>query len=103
MTMTGVSKYLLERLWEDEEIVLSRGFRTDHPAILVATPAKERPSPGNLMQLQRAFALRDELDSAWSAAPIAIGHHDGRPALLMYDPGGDPLNRFLGRPILDWR
>jgi predicted ATPase/signal transduction histidine kinase len=99
MTMTGVSKYLLERLWEDEEIVLSRGVQTGQPTILVATPAKERPSPGNLMQLQRAYALRGELDPAWAAAPFAMGHYGGRPALLMHDPGGDPLNRFLGRPL----
>jgi hypothetical protein len=45
MTMTEVSKYLLETLWEDEEIVLSRGVRTGHSTILVVTPAKERPAP----------------------------------------------------------
>jgi predicted ATPase/signal transduction histidine kinase len=26
-------------------------------------------------------------------------HHEGRPALLTSDPGGDPLERLLGRPI----
>jgi PAS domain S-box-containing protein len=99
MTMTEVSKYLLETLWEDEEIVLSRGVRTGHPTILAVTPAKERPPPGNLRQFQHAYALRGELEPAWAAAPIAMEHYDGRPALLMYDPGGDPLNRFLGRPL----
>jgi hypothetical protein len=99
MTMTGVSKYLLERLWEDEELVLSRGFRNGHPTILLVTPAKERPSPAKLMQFQRAYALRGELDPAWAATPIALGHYGGRPALSMADPGGDPLNRLLGGPI----
>jgi PAS domain S-box-containing protein len=99
MTITDVSKYLLETLWEDEELVLSRGVRTGHPTILVATPAKERPSPGKLMQFQRAYALRGELDPAWAAVPIAIGNYGGRPALLMHDPGGDPLDRFLGRSL----
>jgi hypothetical protein len=48
--------------------------------------------------LDHAYALRDELDSAWAARPVALERQDGRSALLMEDPGGEVLARMVGKP-----
>ena len=43
--------------------------------------------------------LRDALESAWAARPLALVHHQGRPMLLLEDPGGEILESFLGHPL----
>src|SRR3954447_20084454 len=97
--MTELSGYQLETLWEDGEFVLSRGVCEGDPApLLVVAPASAQPSPGSLARLEHAHALRDELDPAWAARPLRLVRDHGRPALLLEDPGGEPLARLLGQP-----
>jgi hypothetical protein len=50
-------------------------------------------------RLQHEYALRCELDADWAARPIALTHYNGRAALVLEDPGGEPLDRLLGRPL----
>lgn len=38
-----------------------------------------------------------ELDSSWAAKPLAMHWSDGRPTLILQDPGGQPLDVRLGR------
>ena len=97
--MTELSGYVLETLWEDGELVVSRGVRDGElPPLLVVAPASSEPAPGTLARLEHAWALRDELDPAWAARPRALARHRGRLALLLEDPGGEPLARLLGQP-----
>src|ERR1700710_1803894 len=99
LAMTEPSGYDLETLGEGLEFVLSRGVREGEPSpFLVVAPASAQPSPGSLARLEHAHALRDELDLAWSARPLRLVRHRGRPTLLLEDPGGEPLARLLGRP-----
>ena len=89
--------------WEDGDRVFRRGWRPDDngdrsPA-LVVTPAAEHPSPSLLDRLAHEYELRDALDSAWAARPLALGREDGRMALLLEDPGGEPLERLIGAPM----
>jgi hypothetical protein len=71
ITITELSGYVLEMLWEDGELVLSRGVRDGEPRPLLAVaPMSAQPSPESLTWLEHAYALRDELDSAWAARPL---------------------------------
>jgi serine/threonine protein kinase len=90
----------VQKLWEDSDFILSR----DAPpggseSRLVLAPASERPSPATIRQLEYLHSLRQKLDSAWFAWPLAIGSQNGRPALLLEDPGGIVLEQRLARPL----
>ena len=43
--------------------------------------------------------MRDELDGAWAVRPLELGRDRGRTALVLEDPGGEPLERLLGAPM----
>ena len=97
--MTELSGYVLETMWEDGDLVLSRGVRDGEPSPLLAVaPASAQPAPESLTRLERAYALRDELDPAWAARPLRLVRHRGQRMLLLEDPGGEPLARLLGKP-----
>ncbi len=93
----------LQILWADGERVFCRGWRADgdggrSPA-LVVLPAAERQAAAILNRLSREYELRDDLDGAWAARPLALAREGGRMALLLEDPGGEPLERHLGGPM----
>jgi PAS domain S-box-containing protein len=97
--MTALPTFVVETLWEDEEFVLSRRVADDeHASLLVSAPASAQPTVETLRRLDHAYALRHELDSAWAARPVALEGRDGRPALLIKDPGGEVLARMVGEP-----
>ena len=68
-------------------------------AVLVVLPAAERPPPAVLDRLAHEYELRDELDGAWAARPLELAREGGRTALLLEDPGGEPLERLMGAPM----
>ena len=90
----------VEPQWDDGEYVLYRAApEGGHPTLLVMSPAVAESRPGSLKRLEHAYALRDDLDPAWSARPLTLTYDQGRPLLLLEDPGGEPLARLLGRPM----
>jgi predicted ATPase len=97
--MMELSRDALQTLWADGEFVLSRGRRAgDRSPLLVLAPAGDQPAPLSLQRLAHAYALRDALDPAWAARPLALVHDQGRPTLLLDDPGGEVLARLVGQP-----
>ena len=90
-------------LWEDGERVFSRGWRLDDNgdrlAVLLVAPAADHPSPSRLDRLTHEYELKDELDSAWAARPLALMRDAGRTVLVLDDRGGEPLDRLLGEPM----
>ena len=90
-------------LWEDGERVFSRGWRLDDNgnrfAVLLVAPAGDHPSRSTLDRLAHEYELKDELDSAWAARPLALLGDAGRTVLVLEDMGGEPLDRLLGRPM----
>ena len=97
--MTMPSGHMLETLWQDGELILSRGVWDGEPfPLLGATPSSAQPSSETLARLRHAYALREELDPAWAARPLKLRSQRGRLTLLIADPGGEPLSRLLGRP-----
>ena len=92
----------LQVLWEDGERVFCRGWRADEgsrSAVLAVLPAAERPELSVLDRLAHEYELRGELDVGWAARPLALARESGRTALLLEDPGGEPLVRLIDGPM----
>ncbi len=90
-------------LSEDSERVLCRGWRDetdgDRTAVLAALSGSEHPTPAFIDRLAHEYALKDELDGRSAVRPLALVREHGRGMLLFEDPGGEPLDRLLGRPM----
>src|SRR6201988_305419 len=99
--MIELSRYAFETLREDEEFAYCRGRRDDGelPSILLVAPVSEHPVPAILERFEHEHSLGDELDSDGAARPLTIVRREGRPMLILEDPGGGPLDRLLGRPM----
>jgi PAS domain S-box-containing protein len=95
----GTSKHAIDSLRQDGELLLRRGRRRDAPSVLEVTPATEHVAPETLRRLEREYALSAELDSAWALRPLELSRRDGRPVLVLEDPGGEPLDRLMGEPL----
>jgi hypothetical protein len=67
--------------------------------VLVLAPASERLPPAIIARLEHEYSLRDELDSHWAARPLALTRREGRPMLILEDPGGEPIDWLLGQPM----
>jgi serine/threonine protein kinase len=98
--MIDDSSYALESLRQDAEFVLYRGQRETGPShILVVAPISKRPAQGTLKRLEHEYALRTRLDREWAVLPLDLVSNNGRPVLVLDNPGGEPLDRLLGRPL----
>src|SRR6202521_5722861 len=93
-----------ETLHEDGEFVLYRGRHRSsingllHSTLVVA-PLREHTAPRSLRRMEHEYSLRAELDPAWAVRPLALAAHQDRPALVLEDPGGEPLDRLVGTPM----
>jgi PAS domain S-box-containing protein len=94
---------LEEALWVDDERVVYRTARVcadgGRQPVLALLPTAENPTPDNLNRLTHEYGLRDDLDDAWAARPLALVRERGRTMLLFEDPGGGPLDRLIGPPM----
>jgi PAS domain S-box-containing protein len=88
--------------WEDGDRIFCRGRRGDadgnRNTVLVVRPSAEHPTSDSLNRLTHEYGLKDDLDNAWSARPVALTHYNDRMTLVLEDPGGTPIDRLLGRP-----
>jgi hypothetical protein len=88
--------YVLESLREDVDFTIYRGRRRGSPSpIIVVTLAAEQPSAQSLRRLEHEYSLAADLDPAWAASPLELTRHEGRTILVLNDPGGELLDRFL--------
>lgn len=98
--VTELSGYEFETLREGREFVLYRGRQRDNAvSILVLAPVLAQQAPLSLARLEHEYSLADKLDPAWAVRPLALVRHDGRPMLVLQDPGGNPLIGVRGRPL----
>ena len=102
--MIDLAAYVLEPLRQEGACLLYRGQPQGRragrvPAVLVVAPVGDHPALASLRRLEHEYALRAELDPAWAVRPLALAQHQGRPVLVLEDPGGEPLTRLLGRPL----
>ncbi len=96
------SQYVLDVLRKDEEFVLYRGEHSKQPgspSVLLLAPASTRPALETLRKIEHEYSLRDELDSAWAVRPLALSEQRGQTTLVLEDPGGETLDRFLPGPM----
>jgi hypothetical protein len=93
----------LRVVWEDGDRVFCRGWRDgadgNRNTVLVVLPAADQPTADCLTRLTHEYGLRDDLDVAWAARPVALTHYNDRMTLVLEDPGGAPVDRLLGRPL----
>jgi hypothetical protein len=99
--MTGslpseLSGYTFSTLREGE-FPLCRG--SGHSVAPVLRVTAQETSLTGVKRLEHEYSLRGELDAAWAARPLALSRCDGRLVLVLEDPGGEPLDRRLGRPL----
>jgi PAS domain S-box-containing protein len=99
--MIDLSRYVFETLRQDEEFAFCRGRKDDGDlrTILLVAPVSEHPVPGILERLEHEYSLRDELDLGWAARPLSVVRRESRPVLILEDPGGEPLDRLLEKPM----
>ena len=69
------------------------------PSVLLLAPASMRPALETLKKIEHEYSLRDELDSSWAVRPLALSEHRGQTTLVLEDPGGETLDRFLPGPM----
>jgi PAS domain S-box-containing protein len=97
-----LSQYVRETLREDGEFVLSRGEHSKQPgspSVFLLVPASMQPALETLKKIEYEYSLRDELDSAWAVRSLALSEHCGQMTLVLEDPGGETLDRFLPGPM----
>src|SRR6201981_4139288 len=100
--IVDLSQYVLEALRTDEEFVLYRGSHSNHfdsPSILLLAPASMGPAPETLKKIEHEYSLRDDLDSAWAIRSLALSEQRGQTQLVLEDPSGETLDRFLPGPM----
>jgi serine/threonine protein kinase len=96
--MATASVYVLEPIRDGAEFTLYRARqRGNDKPLLVVAPTAEQPSSQSLRRLEHEYSLAAELEPAWAAKPIALTRHEERTILVIEDPGGEPLDRVLGR------
>ena len=86
---------------KDEELALYRchARRPEVPSVLLLTPVSSRPARETLRKLEHEYSLRSELDAAWAARPLALSKYKEQQALVLEDPGGEPLDRLMQGPM----
>jgi PAS domain S-box-containing protein len=97
-----LSRLVTEPLRTDEEFILYRGEYSNlagKPSVLLLAAASTLPALETLGKLENEYSLRNELDSAWAVRPLALSEHLGHMTLVLEDPGGETLDRFLPGPM----
>jgi hypothetical protein len=95
--VTSHSELVLEQLRQGDDFTLYRGREPDAPALLALCVSPRQPQRHGVERVVHEYELAAELDPAWAAKPIALTRHEGRPMLLLEDPGGEPLDQLLQR------
>ena len=100
-----LSRCVLRTISQDGAFVVCRGSQpatSREPAsVLVVMPRTEHPRPECVQMLEHEYALRADLDPTWAVRPLALLQHQGRPCLVLDDPGGELLAQRLGTPPMD--
>jgi hypothetical protein len=94
------SQQLIETLWEDGQVRLSRCWLNGGPStVLVVAPCHDHPPAAIVKRLEQEYALRSELEPHWAVRPLELRREGGRIRLVLADPGGQSLALSTGHPF----
>ncbi|WP_420476156.1 EAL domain-containing protein [Noviherbaspirillum sp. ST9] len=79
--------------------ILCRGQRTDDGRSVLVHLVPEHYGSRHVDWLRNAFAIGSAIDSVFVAKHVAIDTCEGRPALILGEPGGEPLSALCGSPM----
>jgi serine/threonine protein kinase len=96
--MAELSNYRFSRSRKGD-VTLYRGTGDAVIPILMVVPGGDHDSVESVKRLEHEYSLKAELHADWAARPIALAQYNGRVALVLEDPGGEPLDQLLGRPL----
>ncbi len=95
-----IDRESLRPLRWDGRTVLSRARLQDAPGtVLVLRPAAEESAAMAEVRLRREHTLAGRLSRDWAAVPLGFIPLQGGTALLLEDPGGDPLSLASTGPL----
>ena len=96
-----ISAYARKCLREDEEFILyrARASEAELPSVLLLTLASTRPELKSLKKIEHEYSFRDDLDTTWAVRPLALSQCNGQKALVLEDPGGEPLPSLIQGPM----
>jgi PAS domain S-box-containing protein len=96
-----ISAYTRKSLREDDEFILyrARASGAELSSVLLLIPASTRPAVQSLKKIEHEYSFRDDLDTTWAVRPLALSQYNGHKALVLEDPGGEPLHRLIQGPI----
>jgi PAS domain S-box-containing protein len=96
-----ISAYTRKSLREDDEFILyrARASGAELPSALLLIPASAHPAVESLKKIEHEYSFRDDLDATWAVRPLALSQYNGHKALVLEDPGGEPLHRLIQGPI----
>lgn len=88
-----------ETLATSSRATVYRGVRAsdERPVIIKVLTPQYRPQ--HLARLKNEYEIGMTLNVPTVVRPIALENHQGKPALVMEDFGGEPLERMLGAPM----
>ncbi len=96
--MIELTKYAFSIL-NQAELTLYRGCAEGLDPILLVSPVGENLAIESVKRLEHEYALRNTLTPYWAVQPLALSSYHNRVALVLNDPGGEPLDCFLGLPL----
>lgn len=99
--MTVIPGYnVLETIFRDEELVVSRGERNhDNLPVLLKSTVAKRPHIRVVERLEHEYSFRDNLNSDWAICPLELLSYSDGKALVLQFSNGLPLDQALLFPI----
>jgi len=98
-----MDKSALQVLWGDAGRVFcreaARGNGVQRHFFLPGDVGATHPTVESISRLARECALKDLLDCAWAVRPLELLRDGGHTMLLVDYSGGEPLDRFIGKPM----
>ena len=52
-----------------------------------------------LTKIEHECSFKTELAATWAVRPLALSQYNKHPALVLENPGGEPLNRLIQGPM----
>ncbi|WP_437539212.1 ATP-binding sensor histidine kinase [Sorangium sp. So ce726] len=98
--MSAPSYTVIKTLHEGQRVSLLRAVRSaDGLPVVLKVPDSRRSRPQDIERLKNEYAIGKLLDHEAAVAPLALETHEGLPALVMEDFGGESLDHLIGAPM----